>query len=118
MNQVITIRHSTAADADALRQLAELDGRRAFDGDAIMAYVDGQLRAAIGIPDGRSIADPFHLTDDLVGLLRLRFAQEHSDSDAAYLRRLSQLSRAGAGRGLRRARVPGSSVAAQPRVAR
>jgi hypothetical protein len=118
MNQVITIRHSTAADADALRQLAELDGRRAFDGDAIMAYVDGQLRAAIGIPDGRSIADPFHLTDDLVGLLRLRFAQEHSDSEVAYLGRLARFSRAGAGRGLRRAPVSASSAAVQPRVAR
>lgn|SRR5215211_2505448 len=118
MDQTITIRYSTTADAKALQRLAELDGRRALDGDALVAHVDGRLRAAIGIPDGRAIADPFHPTDDLVGLLRLRFSQERSNGELTYLRRLARLSRAGAGRGLPRARVRASSAGAQPRVAR
>jgi len=91
MNSAITIRHSTRADANALRRLAELDGRRALDGEAMVAYVDGELRAAIDIADGRAIADPFHLTDDVVRLLRLRAAQERSDCQAPYFRRLARL---------------------------
>jgi hypothetical protein len=79
MTEAITIRLSSAADAAPLAELAELDGRRAPAGDALLAYVDGELRAAVGIVDGRVVADPFHLTDHVVRLLLLRAAQEHDD---------------------------------------
>jgi hypothetical protein len=41
----------------------------------LVAEVDGQALAAISLADGAVIADPFHLTGDLVALLRVRAAQ-------------------------------------------
>jgi hypothetical protein len=78
MTESITIRHSTPADAGRLAELAELDGRRGPSGDALLAYVDGELRAAVGIFDGRTVADPFHLTNDVVRLLLMRAAQQRA----------------------------------------
>jgi hypothetical protein len=40
-----------------------------------VAEVDGELRAAMSLSDGRTIADPFHNTTDLVALLRVHAAQ-------------------------------------------
>jgi hypothetical protein len=71
MHDHITITHSNAADADAIRRLALLDDRRPPHGPALLAYVGGELRAAIGILDGQVVADPFHLTADIVEMLRL-----------------------------------------------
>jgi hypothetical protein len=79
MSKAITIRRSTHADAAQVAELAELDGRRAPAGAALLAYVDGELRAAVGIGDGRAVADPFHLTNDVVGVLCLMAEQERED---------------------------------------
>ena len=76
MTGAITIRSSTEADAPAIRDLALLDGGVAPRGDALLAYVDGELRVAVGRTDGRVVADPFHLTADIVTLVRARAAQE------------------------------------------
>ena len=72
MTGAITIRRSTDADAPAIRDLALLDGRSAPRGEALLAFVDGELRAAVGRSDGAAVADPFHLTDDIVELVRAR----------------------------------------------
>ena len=72
MTGSITIRSSTDADAAAIRDLALLDGGRAPQGEALLAYVDGQLRVAVGRSDGAVVADPFHLTADVVELVRAR----------------------------------------------
>jgi hypothetical protein len=77
MTDAITIRHSTEADREALRRLAQLDEKSVPAGDSLVAEVGGELRAAM--PLGRekeAVADPFHLTRDVVELLRLRAAQE------------------------------------------
>jgi hypothetical protein len=66
----ITIRSSTDADAPAIRDLALLDGGSAPEGDVLLAFVDGRLRAAVGRTDGAVVADPFHLTADIVELVR------------------------------------------------
>jgi hypothetical protein len=71
MNEPITITLSVDADADAIRRLALLDDRRPPHGPALLAYVGGELRVAVGILDGQVVADPFHLTDDIVEMLRL-----------------------------------------------
>ena len=71
MHEPITITHSVAADADAIRRLALLDDRRPPHGPALLAYVGGELRAAVGILDGQVVADPFRLTADIVEMLRL-----------------------------------------------
>ena len=76
MTDAITITHSTAADSEDVGRLALLDDRRAPAGPALLAYVDGELRAAVGLVDGQAIADPFHPTAELVEILRFQARQE------------------------------------------
>jgi hypothetical protein len=76
MTEPITITHSTEADVPQLWRLAALDDRRAPRGPALLAYVDGELRAAVGLVDGQAIADPFHRTAELVEMLRFQAHQE------------------------------------------
>jgi hypothetical protein len=69
------IRRTTPDDAAALARLAALDSKRPLDGDALVAEVDGELRAAVSLAGDRAIADPFHPTAELVALLEMRAAQ-------------------------------------------
>ena len=72
-----TIRHSHQADRAALARLAALDDRPALaEEDALLGFVDGELRAALALGGGQAIADPFAHTAELVELLKLRAAQE------------------------------------------
>ena len=71
----VTLRYAAAADAGALHQLAELDCAPAPDGPALVAEIDGRLRAALPLDGGPAIADPRHDGLDLVELLRLRALQ-------------------------------------------
>jgi hypothetical protein len=82
MTDAITIRSSTPADLSAIRDLALLDGGKAPQGDALLAFVDGELRVAVSRADGATVADPFHLTADIVKLVRTRMAQERSPTPA------------------------------------
>ena len=66
----ITVRRASAADADALVDLAELDGVRVPAGPLLLAEVDDEIRAALSLADGTYISDPFHLSGALVSLLR------------------------------------------------
>jgi hypothetical protein len=54
-----------------LDRLAELDSADPLDGDVIVGRIDGELRAALSLADGRVVADPFVRTADLVEVLRL-----------------------------------------------
>jgi hypothetical protein len=76
LSEPITITHSTDADIPSVWRLAALDDRRPPHGPALLAYVGGELRAAVGLLDGRAVADPFHHTSDLVEILRLEARQE------------------------------------------
>jgi hypothetical protein len=82
MTDAITIRHSTDADRPRLLALAELDSRAAPAGEALLAEVGGELRAAVGIADDVTIADPFAPTADVVRLLRARAGQERRALEA------------------------------------
>lgn len=73
-SSIIALRASTAADGDALRELAQLDSARPLHGPALLAVVDGRPVAAASLRDGRVVADPFVPTEDVVGLLRARVA--------------------------------------------
>ena len=68
----LVLRPATAADAPLLRDLADLDSRRLPAGPHLVAVADGELRAALSLTDGVSVADPFRHTDGLVALLRAR----------------------------------------------
>jgi hypothetical protein len=70
----ITIRRAQDSDSEALRRLAALDSARVPAGDVLVAEVDGQLRAALGVRGREVVADPFHLSAGLVELLVARAA--------------------------------------------
>jgi hypothetical protein len=71
----VTLRYAAAADAPRLQELAELDSASVPQGPALVAEVDGRLRAALAIDGGAVIADPFHRSTELIELLRTRAAQ-------------------------------------------
>lgn len=72
----VTLRYSSAADADGLRRLAHLDSARPPSGPTLVAVVDGRLRAALPLDGGPALADPFHRSAELIDLLRMRAAQQ------------------------------------------
>lgn len=72
----VTIRPATDADHPALAKLAALDSGSAPSGETLLAFVDGELRAALGLERGVALADPFRLTEDAVAMLRLRAVQQ------------------------------------------
>jgi hypothetical protein len=75
MQPAITIRHSTIEDQFDLIRLAALDDRPPIGREALLGFVDGELKAAVALPGDEAIADPFSRTAELVELLRLRAAQ-------------------------------------------
>lgn len=75
----ISIRAARPEDAGAIRRLAALDSAPAPRAPVLVAEVDGELRAALSVGDGRSVADPFHSSRELVALLRLHAAQARDD---------------------------------------
>jgi hypothetical protein len=71
----VTIRHAFPDDALPLLRLAALDSSQPPAQPALVAEVDGELRAALSLRDGRVVSDPFHRTQALVDLLHARAAQ-------------------------------------------
>ena len=73
----ITIRHATDHDVTAVRHLAALDEADAPQGDALLAFVDGELVAARS-KEGQAVADPFRRTRHVLELLDLQSRQEQA----------------------------------------
>jgi hypothetical protein len=71
----VTLRYSSAADENRLRRLAELDSAEPPAGAALIAEIDGRIRAALPLDGSAPIADPFHRGAELIELLRLRASQ-------------------------------------------
>jgi hypothetical protein len=71
----VTLRRAVAADAIALRRLAAIESATAPLGPALVAEIDGRLRAAVPLDGGAAVADPRHGGLDLVELLRVRASQ-------------------------------------------
>jgi hypothetical protein len=66
------IRMATADDAEALRDLAELDSHGPLGGRIMIGELDDAPAAALSLDTGRAIADPFRPTAHLVATLRTR----------------------------------------------
>ena len=66
----LVLRPATTADAADLERLAALDSARPLAGEVLLAHVDGDLRAALSLESGRSVADPFYPSLALAPLLR------------------------------------------------
>lgn len=71
-DQTIVIRAARQHDEPALLRLAALDSAAHLHGEILVADVDGEILAALAVAGGRTIADPFRRTADLVELLRTR----------------------------------------------
>jgi hypothetical protein len=71
----VTLRYASAADSEPLRRLAELDSAEPPAGGALIAEIDGRIRAALPLDGSRPIADPFQRGAELIELLALRAAQ-------------------------------------------
>jgi hypothetical protein len=68
----VTIRRATPGDRAALERLAELEGRAAARGAALVAEVDDRILAARWIEEPVTLAHPFLPTGELVSLLETR----------------------------------------------
>jgi hypothetical protein len=71
----IVIRRSGPGDGQALAALAHLDDQLWHPGPALVAEVDGTIRAALPLDGRRGFADPFFHTAELSALLEVRAAQ-------------------------------------------
>lgn len=74
----VRVRAARPEDEDALMLLAQLEGTRVPTGAILVAEVEGVIRAAFSIDDGRVLADPFQPTSELAELLR---ASGRTDGD-------------------------------------
>jgi hypothetical protein len=68
----IALRLAEDDEAGLVRRLAELDDAPDLHGPVLLALIDGEAAAALSLDDRRVVANPFVLTEDAVGLLRLR----------------------------------------------
>lgn len=70
-DEPIVVRRARERDAQALHDLARLNGARPLDGEILVAEVAGDLLAARALGDGRALGDPFRPTVALRELLEL-----------------------------------------------
>jgi hypothetical protein len=77
-DETIMIRTSEATDAGPLLRLAALDSAEPIRGRALVAEVNGGLRAALPLDGGRAIADPFAESEHVVTLLRAHARALHA----------------------------------------
>jgi hypothetical protein len=68
----VLLRIAGVDDEQVVRDLAELDGAPALEGEALLALIDGEAVAALSLRDGHVVANPFVRTEAAVVLLRLR----------------------------------------------
>jgi hypothetical protein len=75
----VVIRAAGPTDLPALARLAELDSKPLPAGRLLVAKAAGQIRVAMSVDGGGTIADPFAVTQPLEELLRLRANQVRRD---------------------------------------
>lgn len=117
----ITIRASYADDDTALARLAALDSAEHVpERPLLLAELDGELRVALSLEDGRVIADPFFATSQLITMLQIRAQALMAESPRRGLSGLTRRPRTAAlpgplrrgrrGVGARRARAAWSTA--------
>jgi hypothetical protein len=70
MTAPLVLRPATSVDTADLQRLAVLDSASPLTGEVMLAYAAGEVRAAVSLETGRSIADPFYPSLELLPLLR------------------------------------------------
>lgn len=71
----VVIRLATEADGRSLERLAQLDSAPPPEGRTIIGELRGRAVAAVSLSDGRTIADPFVLSQEIVELVQIRARQ-------------------------------------------
>jgi hypothetical protein len=71
----VLIRAMRPGDASAIERLVERDSKTLPVDELLVAEVEGELRAAVALRSGETIADPFHPTAETVRLLELHRRQ-------------------------------------------
>lgn len=85
----VTIRRLSERDRDQIDRLAEVDSKPAeLAAPVLGAEVEGRLLAAISVPTGTVVADPFSRTAEIRSLLELRAAQLRRRDGTQYRRGL------------------------------
>ena len=92
--QVLLLRPARAADDSNLKVLAALDEQPELRGEVLLAFLDGELVAAMSLGGRRVIAHPFVATTDAVSLLELRAHQLSGSVTWPKLARLRWFARA------------------------
>jgi hypothetical protein len=69
MTSALVLRPATSVDTADLERLAALDSASPLEGEVLLAYAGGDVRAALSLETGRVVADPFWPSADLVELL-------------------------------------------------
>jgi hypothetical protein len=96
----ITIRSERPEDEPALTRLAQLDSAHTPPPrPLLLAEIEGELRVALSLRDGSVIADPFHLTQATLELLRA-----HARQTTTQRRPVQRRAAIAAARGLRTGR--------------
>ncbi len=75
VDEWVTLRFAFPDDALALARLTALDSSDTLSEPVLLAEVSGELRAALSLSSGATVADPFHPSAALIDLLRARAAQ-------------------------------------------
>ncbi len=75
MAEPVMVRRATPADGGRVWELARLDDARMPAGPYLVAEVSGEIVAALSLPTGAVVADPFRTTSDAVAMLELRALQ-------------------------------------------
>jgi hypothetical protein len=86
----VMIRRATLGDEAALERLSQLDSLPIPAEPVLVAEVDGQIQAAVGVYGSEAIADPFAPTAHLIRMLR----EQASDQTAAQQARRSPVGAA------------------------
>ena len=81
----LTVRLASTEDRRELLRLAELDSAEPLHGSVLTGRVDGELRAALSLETGASVADPFFRTAGLVALLEVESKMNHLPQPARIL---------------------------------
>ncbi len=74
-DSTIALRLAHPDDALVVRRLAALDDAPPLPGQVLIALLDGEPVAAASLSDGRTVANPFLPTADVVALLSMRARQ-------------------------------------------
>ena len=85
VDPTVIIRAARGSDGTALENLARMDSQRPLAGDVLLAEQDGVI--VVALAGGRTIADPFRPTADLVALLRVHAGRTaHADGNRSRVR--------------------------------